>query len=319
MRLGIDVGGSKLAFALAEEGGSGLVASRRIPWTPSGDAERDCEALVAGARALLAEASVSPQALEAIGVCAPGPLDADAGIVQSPPNLPGWRDVALTRRLAQEFGCSAALENDANAAALAEWRARRGRGVSSLVFLTLSTGVGAGLVLDGRLYRGAGGLAGELGHVPVVWDGESCACGLRGCLEAYVGGAAWTRRLRRVTPEASVVAARAGGAARVLPEHVVAAAREGDAFARAELERWNEHLARGLVGIAFALAPDVIALGTIATAAGETLCLAPLRERLAARLWPHLAAAVHLELSALGERLPFQAALAVAERAARAS
>ena len=99
------------------------------------------------------------------------------------------------------------------------------------------------------------------------------------------------------------------------PEHVVAAAREGDAFARAELDRWNEHLARALVAIAYAFAPDVIALGTIASAAGEALCLAPLRERMASRLWPRLAAAVRLELSALGEALPFRAALGVAARA----
>jgi predicted NBD/HSP70 family sugar kinase len=174
-------------------------------------------------------------------------------------------------------------------------------------------------VLDGHVYRGARGLAGELGHVPVVWDGELCACGQRGCLEAYVGGAAWARRLRSAVPPESQVAALAAAAERVTPEHVVLAARAGDAFALRELARWNEHLARALVAIAFSFAPEVIVLGTIATAAGEALCLAPLRERLAARLWPRLAAALQVELSALGEMLPFHAGLAVAERAARSS
>jgi glucokinase len=319
MRLGIDVGGSKLAFALAEPRAGRLVASRRLAWTPSGDAERDLAVIVAGARDLLGETEVPTGALEAVGVCAPGPLDADAGIVQGPPNLPGWQEVLLVRHLEQELGCPVALENDANAAALAEWRARRGRGVASLVYLTLSTGVGAGLVLDGHLHRGAQGLAGELGHVPVVWDGEPCACGQRGCLEAYVGGAAWTRRLRSLAPEESRVVSLAGTRSQVTPVHVVEAARAGDAFALRELERWNEHLARALVAIAFSLAPEVIVLGTIATAAGEALCLAPLRERLAARLWPRLAAASQLELSALGEMLPFHAGLAVAERAARSN
>jgi len=317
MRLGIDVGGSKLAFALAEPRSGRLVASRRRAWTPSGDAERDLAAIVSGARELLEETSLPTGALEAVGVCAPGPLDADAGVVQGPPNLPGWQQVPLVQRLEQELGCPVALENDANAAALAEWRARRGRGVASLVYLTLSTGVGAGLVLDGHLVRGAQGLAGELGHVPVVWDGEPCACGLRGCLEAYVGGAAWTRRLRSLAPEESRVVSLAGTRSQITPEHVLEAARAGDGFALRELERWNEHLARALVAIAMGFAPEVIVLGTIATAAGEPLCLGPLRERVTPRLWPRLAESLRIEPSALGEMLPFHAGLAVAERAAR--
>ncbi|HVH20096.1 MAG TPA: ROK family protein [Myxococcota bacterium] len=313
MWLGIDVGGSKLALALADGANAPLRASRRQAWTPSGDAARDVALLVAEARRLLD--GEGGAALRALGVCAPGPLDSQAGIVHGPPNLPGWRDVPLVSWLEREFGCAVALENDANAAALAEWQARTPR-PASLVYLTLSTGVGAGLVLDGRLYRGAHDLAGEVGHAPIVWDGELCACGLRGCLEAYVGGAAWTRRLRAIAPDTGRVAALAGGPGAVRPEHVVLAAREGDAFARAELERWNEHLSHALVAIAFAYAPEVISLGTIASAAGEALCLAPLRSRLAARVWPRLAGAVRLELRALGEDLPFRAALAVAERAA---
>jgi glucokinase len=314
MWLGIDIGGSKLALALADGAGAPLRATRRLAWTPSGDAARDLGVIVTEARRLLAGegGGARPRAL---GVCVPGPLDSQSGVVEGPPNLPGWRDVRLVALLEREFACAVALENDANAAALAEWQARTPR-PASLVYLTLSTGVGAGLVLDGRLYRGARDLAGEVGHAPIVWDGEPCACGLRGCLEAYVGGAAWTRRLRQIAPEAGRVAALAGGRGAVRPEHVVAAAREGDAFARAELERWNEYLARALVAIAFALAPEVISLGTIASGAGEDLCLTPLRERLAARVWPRLADAVRLELRALGDELPYRAALAVAELAA---
>jgi glucokinase len=314
MRLGIDVGASKLALALADGPGAPLRASCRLDWTPSGDAARDVGLLVAEARRLLS-AQPGGAVPRALGVCAPGPLDSRAGVVQGPPNLPGWRDMRLVDWLAREFGCAVALENDANAAALAEWQARAPR-PGSLVYLTLSTGVGAGLVLDGRLYRGARDLAGEIGHAPVVWDGEPCACGLRGCLEAYVGGAAWTRRLRARAPEGGRVAALAGGRSAIGPPHVVAAAREGDAFALAELDRWNEHLARALVAIAFAYAPEVISLGTIASAAGEALCIEPLRKRFAARVWPRLAAAVRIEARALGEELRYRAALAVAERAA---
>jgi glucokinase len=314
MRLGIDVGASKLAFGLADNAGR-LAERRRLPWAPSGDAEHDLEAIVHAAQSFLVDADLGRGALEAIGICAPGPLDPALGIVIGPPNLPGWRDVALCKRLEAALGAPAALENDAHAAAFAEWHARAGRGISSLIFLTCSTGVGAGLVLDGRLYRGARDLGGELGHVPVEWEGEACACGLRGCLEAYVGGAAWQRRLYELTPATSRIAVLARSPELVRPEHVISAARQGDPFACVELARWNKYLGRALAAIATGLAPDVIALGTIATAAGETFCLDPVRRRVREQVWPSIADAVSIELSALGADLPYHAALGVAERA----
>jgi glucokinase len=219
---------------------------------------------------------------------------------------------------AAEFpGVPVHLENDANAAALAEWRFGAGQGARHLVYLTMSTGVGGGLVLDGRLYRGTGG-AGEVGHIPVEWDGEPCGCGRRGCLEAYVGGRCWSERLARMTPADSRVAALAGGAARARPEHVIAAAREGDAFARAELDRWNHYLARGLTVLSFVLAPELFVLGTIAAAAGEALSLAPLRRSLAERVWPAIARRCEIRASALGSDRAFYAALSAALEAGQA-
>ena len=258
------------------------------------------------------EQGVAPSALAAVGVSAPGPLDGERGVVEGPPNLPGWDSVPLGVIFAAVLDRPVRLENDANAAALAEWRFGAGRGLAHLVYLTMSTGVGAGLVLGGRLHRGAGGQAGEIGHAPIEWDGEPCACGQRGCLEAYVGGAAWTRRLRAATPDTSRVALLAGGRAQVRPEHVLAAAREGDAFAGAELARFNEYLARGIVLVGFALAPEAVILGTIPTAAGEDLCLGPVREIVARRLWPGLARTLRILPSALGEDLGAYAGLAVA-------
>jgi glucokinase len=172
--------------------------------------------------------------------------------------------------------------------------------------------VGGGLVLGGRLHRGLFSAAGEVGHLPVEWDGEPCACGQRGCLEAYVGGAAWAKRLARLTPPESAVARLAGGAAHARPEHVIAAAREGDAFAQAELARFNHYLARGLVPLVYTLAPELFVLGTIAAAAGEALCLAPVREEVRRRVWPFLARHIRIEPSALGEELPYHAGLGVA-------
>jgi glucokinase len=312
--LGIDVGGTKLALAVGDAEGR-ILARRRRPTEPCGRPETDLERIVADGRALLAEVGLAPHEIAAIGVSLPGPLDPVAGVIHNPPNLPGWKEVDVRGPLTRAFGRPVHLENDANAAALAEWRFGAGRGFRHLVYLTMSTGVGGGLVLDGRVYRGAGCQAGEFGHAPVEWEGEPCACGQRGCLEAYVGGAAWTRRLRSVTPGTSRVAALAGGAEHARPEHAVAAAREGDDFARAEVERYVGYLARGIVPIVFGLAPEVVVLGTIPTAMGEELCFAPLRREVARHAWPLLTERLAIVPAALGGDLPYLAGLAAAYEA----
>jgi len=328
--LGIDIGGTKRVLAVGDHT-SRTFARRRTPMTFSGDWRRDLAALIADARDLLREAQSGgapdpagggqgescgeggADRLEAIGVAAPGPVDRDSGVLRNPPNLPGWRDVPLAEVLAEAFGVPVRVENDANAAALAEHRFGAGRGTDDLVYLTMSTGVGGGVVSGGRLVTGAHGHAAELGHIAIVPNGLRCHCGLRGCLEAYVGGQAWSKRLRRVAPASGPVIELAGGVReRIGPELLLAAAREGDAFARAELERWLDHLALGLVTIAMAFDPERIVLGTIAVAAGEALCFAPLRERLRARVWSHQAEGLSILPASLGEALPEHAALAVA-------
>ena len=296
-----------------------LLARARRPTEPSGRPEQDLERLIDDVRRVIAESGLPLAAIEAVGVTAPGPLDPERGVVLSPPNLPGWREVPIALRLREALGVPVFLENDANAAALAEWRFGAGRGLAHLVYLTLSTGVGGGLILDGRLYRGVLASAGEIGHAPVEWEGEPCACGQRGCLEAYVGGAAWTRRLRAVAPEASRAVSLAGAREALRPEHLVAAAREGDAFARAELARWNDYVARGIVWVAMALAPEAVVLGTIATAAGHALSLDPIRAQVARHIWPHLARTLRILPAALGERLPYLAGLSAAIEGLRGS
>jgi glucokinase len=310
--LGFDIGATKLAVAVGDDSG-GIAARRRRPIRASGDPRADVDAMLRDAHELLAEAGVAVSALRGVGVAAPGPIDAVRKTVESPPNLPGWRSVPICDWLAAALGAPVHLENDANAAALAEWRFGAGRGARHMLYLTMSTGVGGGLVLDGRLYRGTGN-AGEVGHMTIDWgeSAERCGCGRRGCLEAYCGGRRWTERLARVTPADSRVAALAGAPAHARPEHVVAAAREGDAFACAELERWNQYLARGLTVLSYALAPEVFVLGTIPTAAGEALCLGPLRRMMAAEMWAALGAPAEIRGSALGADLPYYAALCAA-------
>jgi glucokinase len=311
--VGIDIGGTKIATSAARLSGD-VIARTRRPTGPLGDPRRDVARIAADLRQLLAEAGLDESELAAVGVSAPGPLDPTGRRLIDPPNLAGWQDVPLVDWLEEELGVRVHLDNDANAAALAEWQFGAGRGFDDVVYLTMSTGIGAGLVMGGRLQRGAGFAAGEVGHMRVCWESDApeCSCGRRGCLEAFTGGACWTRRLRDVVPANSAIAELAGGAERVTPEHVVRAARAGDPLACSEMDRWNRYLARGVSILGSVLAPQVIILGTIAVAAGEELCFAPLREAVREHLWDVIADNLRIVPAELGDALPDRAGLGVA-------
>jgi glucokinase len=310
--LGIDIGGTKLNVALGRASGELIREARIDAWT-SGDATRDVARIASTAQELLTAARLEPRSLAAIGVSAPGPLDPSTGTVRDAPNLPGWHEVPISAQLARAFGRSVRLENDANAAALAEWRFGAGRGSRAFAFLTMSTGVGAGFVLDGSLYRGARYGAGEVGHMPVVPEGRACVCGLRGCLEAYTGGAALAAHLRAdvaAGARTSLVERAGGDPARIRAEHWVDALRAGEPYARALADEFLDVLAQGLAILILSLDVDCIALGTI-VARNADLFLAPLRERVAARVWPRLRDTRIVPIE-LGDRLSAYAGLCTA-------
>ena len=311
--LGLDIGGTKTVAALGRANGEIVAESRREDWT-SGSWQADLGALEAQAGHLLRETGVSSSEVDALGLCAPGPLDPVRGVVLEAPNLPGWHDVPLVAELSSTLGLRGGLENDANAAALAEWRFGAGQGSAHMVYLTMSTGVGAGLILDSRLYRGAHFSAGEIGHVAIVPGGRPCSCGLRGCLEAYVSGAGLAERIREdiEAGQAPEILARAGGdPARVSARLWVESLRAGDPYALALREEFLDHLATGLVGVVIGLDPERIVLGTIVERNAD-LFLDDLRARVSERLWP-VHADVRIEAGALGAKLPAYAALCVAE------
>ena len=311
--LGIDLGGTKVVLAVGDEACE-PIASRRLATPQSGDWRADLDVLAAEARGLLKEADVDPASqLIRVGISVPGPADPVEGILLNPPNLRGWQNVPIATYLSDALSAETVIENDANAAVLAEARFGAGQGVRDLIYLTMSTGVGSGVISGGRLVSGAFGAASEAGHVPIVPDGKLCACGLKGCLEAYVGGNAWRDRLRHEAPADGCVATLAGGdPSDLLPEHVVSAAQEGDPWAREALNEWVENLAKGIVPLVMMFEPKRIILGTIAAAAGEQLCFGPLRERLAARLWLQQSERLEILPAALGESMPLRAGLAVA-------
>jgi glucokinase len=310
--LGLDIGGTKILIALADADGQIVAESRFRDWT-SGDAAADLAMIAGEIGFLLENAKVGTGQVRCLGVSAAGPLDIERGVVIDAPNVAGWREVPVVESLSRALSMPVRLENDANAAALAEWRHGAGRGVDDLIFLTMSTGVGAGLILGGRLYRGARFQAGEVGHMPIVSGGRPCSCGLRGCLEAYVGGAALAARMRQdaARGEARAILELAGGdPRRIDARHWVDAIRSGVPYALALREEFLDHLAHGLAILVLALDPRRVLLGTLVRE-NPDLFLDSLRERLRARLWPPLQD-VEIEAAALGPRLPAYAGLSVA-------
>jgi glucokinase len=244
----------------------------------------------------------------------PGPMSVSRGALLAPPNLPGWRNVPVAQWMREASGRPVFLNNDANAAALAEYLYGEYRGTPDLVYLTLSTGIGAGIVADGRLIQGARDLAGEIGHYVLDRDGPPCPCGQRGCLEMYCGGGNVARRLRERIA--------AGARSRALdivgghPERLdfralVAAAREGDALAVEFWTEFVERLAQGIGATLMFFNPSVVVLGTIAIHTGEFL-LGPLRAALPRFAWDVSREGVAIAPSALGEKIGDLAALAVA-------
>lgn len=305
LHAGVDLGGTKIAVSLWKEAGEEAPCLLGEPerWeTLPGGPRRNLDLMVGAAERLLARHGEG-RSLSSIGISGGGPLNPATGEILSVPNLPGWVSVPITRILSERLQAPARLENDANACAAAEWLYGAGRGATHMAFLTCSTGIGAGLILDGRLYRGSRFLAGEVGHQVIVPDGLPCGCGKRGCLEAYASGAGIASRLKPLREKNPRVPATA--------QELVEAAKAGDWLAVEVLRETAEYLAMGLANLIYILDLDRIVLGTIPTAAGD-LFFGPLRDALLRRLWPEFRRGIDLRPSALWPGLGDYAALAVA-------
>jgi len=209
-----------------------------------------------------AQAGVAPRELLGIGVGCTGPLDVERGRVQNPYTLPTWDDAPLMDFLHARFGLPGALLNDAQSAALGEFWNGAGRGVENLIYITVGTGIGGGIILGGKLYRGIDGLSAEVGHQVIDLDGPPCYCGARGCLEALAAAPAIKRAAReRATPDGRMLALAKGDPERLSPRLVYLAARQGDEAARAILHQTGHYLGVGIANLLNVLAPDVVVLG----------------------------------------------------------
>jgi glucokinase len=274
LAVGVDIGGTKVAAGVVDEQGVVLARARRL--TPSRD-PRAVEATIAEVVRQLRDV----HDVVAVGIGAAGFVDADRSRVRFAPHL-AWRDEPLRDALAGVLGVPVVVENDANAAAWAEWRFGAGRGESHLVCVTLGTGIGGGMVIDGVPQRGRFGMAGEFGHMVVVPDGRRCECGNRGCLEQYASGNVLGREARELARAGSPVTValleRVGGNVDALVGPVVTqAAREGDPCAVELFEDVGRWLGVGLANLAAALDPGTFVIGGGVSEAGELL-LGPAHE-----------------------------------------
>src|SRR5438477_693140 len=202
----------------------------------------------------------------AIGICAPGPLDPNSGVVLNPPNVPCWRDFPLADEILLRYGVEPKVDNDANAAALAETLWGAGKGHANVFYACIGTGIGTGLVLDGKIFHGRTGSAAEGGHVSIDFRGPRCNCGKKGCIEVLASGTAIARRAREAmaTEEkrgAKLLALASGDAERIRSEMVARAASAGDPLAQEILSETMEYLAAWLGNIVDLLEPDVMILG----------------------------------------------------------
>ena len=315
--VGIDIGGTKLATVVADSTGN-ILGKVRKPTLSEKGPEYAINLLFDMVREVVAQVGLEQTSISAIGVSCGGPLDTKTGVVYSPPNLPGWDALPLKARLESEFQVTVTIENDANASALAEFRFGGGRGYNAVLYMTMSTGIGGGIVIDGQVYHGANDSAGEVGHQILLPNGPRCGCGKQGCLEALCSGPAIARRAQAAIQKqlesgkasTALLTLADGRIEEVKSEHVLAAARTGDALASELVQETAYYMGWGIANLVNILNPDIVLLGTIAVAAGDLL-LDPIRETVSKFAMTRPAEAVTIAPAQLGDALGDLAAVAL--------
>jgi glucokinase len=280
LTIGVDVGGTKILGGVVDERGKVIEELRVV--SPATDVAAIEDAITR----LVVDLS-GRHAVEAVGVGAAGYIDKSRSVVMFAPNL-AWRDLDLRAELEARVGLPVVVENDANAAAWGEFRYGAGEDVDDLLLVTVGTGVGGGVVLDGRLHRGAFGVGGEIGHMRVVPDGILCGCGNRGCLESYGSGSALVREARAAASAGSLLARtlvdRAGGdPASITGPLITECAQAGAAFCVEQLAGLGTWLGDGIASLAAILDPAVVVIGGGVSAAGDLL-LDPIRAAFGSQL-----------------------------------
>jgi glucokinase len=263
--IGVDVGGTKVAAGLVNSAGV-ITHQTRVPMVAT-DAAAGLRAVIAAIDVVRAAADLDQElagVISGIGICAPGPLDPRTGVVVNPPNLPGWRNFPLSAEITKAYHLPVRVDNDGNAAALAEALWGAGRGYRNIFYATIGTGIGTGIVFDGRIYHGRTGAAAEGGHVTIDYRGPRCKCGKLGCIEILASGTAIARRASEkiAAGSRSAILDEAGGQLeKITGEMVGRAYLAGDPLAKELLEETAMFLTVWLGTIVDLLEPDVMIVG----------------------------------------------------------
>lgn len=286
--IGVDVGGTNIACGVVNEGCE-ITARCKVKTNESGKSPTAYEEVLAqikkAVRTACGEAGIAPEEAHSIGIGCPGTCNSDSGVVEYSNNL-GFLNVPLKADMEREFKIPVYLENDANAAAFGEFAAGAAKGADSAVVITLGTGVGSGIIIGGKIYRGANFAGGEIGHTVIVVDGLPCTCGRRGCFEAYSSATG----LVRMTAEAleqnpnSLIAKLVREDGKISARTAYKAMKEGDAVGKAVTEQYIKYLSCGIANVINTFQPDILCIGGGVCNEGDTL-LAPLKAAVAEQIY----------------------------------
>ncbi len=301
--IGIDIGGTKISVILVSSRGRQL-DWKVIPTRYGIKAKQSVRELVQVLENMLRANRVKHSDLRGIGVGVPGPVDPKRGVVPWSPNLPGWKGIKLKRILEGHFHVPVFMDNDANAAGFGEKIFGAGRNVKDFVYITVSTGIGGGLVMDGKIHRGASFCGGELGHMTIVPDGDLCKCGKRGCLEAHASGTAIARmavsKIKHGAKSKLLTLAR--GVRQVSARTVSQAAELGDRVAIQTLREAGRYLGIGIANLINILNPEMVVLGGSVIKSGSYLWK-PMIRSAKKESWPVAFKACKIRKTVLGDQV----------------
>ena len=300
--LAVDLGGTKIAAALATTQGE-ILSRKRNPTIAQAGPDAVINSICATINEVLEAGELQPSQLSGIGIAAAGIIDSAEGKVIFSPNLPGWHEVPLSDAIERRFSVPVYLGNDGNLAALGEWRFGVERKVANLIYIAVSTGIGGGIIADGKLYTGACGAAGEIGHMTIDVNGPACRCGNNGCWETLASGTALAREAVKQVAEGtrtSIIELVGGDVSKIDALIVGMAARQGDELAERLVSRLSYYFGVGLANLVNIFNPELILIGGGVAKLGNLL-LEPAIKVVRERAFSTAAMAVEIKPAILGD------------------
>jgi len=308
----VNIGGTKVSICLGNSQGE-IIGRKRLKISNLGKADKGLPKIIECIHHLLKEYHVSLKQIHGMGLALPGPLSVKRGTLIAPPNLPGWENLPIVQYFQEYFDLPIFMNNDANSEALAEWEFGQAKHIDNLVYLTMSTGVGGGIVIQKTLLMGKSDSAGEVGHFVLDPQGPKCPCGQRGCFEVFCGGGNIARIVKEKVAKGAktTIVEEAGSVEKIDMQSIIIAMQKEDSLATHIWETYIERLAQGIGILLMVLNPDAIILGTIAMHAKELL-MTPLLAALPRFSWGPPLKHCSIQASSLGDKIGDLGALSVA-------